>query len=244
MPKKGSKQLILDFFLANIGRVLEGRDIRAASGGASEWARRVRKLRDEQGYCILTHKDRAELKPGQYLMPHAKRRPAFARGISKETRAWVLERNGYTCQMCGAAAGDPDPFHEGRTVRLTLGHIIDKSKGGSDQPSNLRAVCTACNEGLQNTAPPKPDLIHLLGQVRRARVDDQRKVLEWLMTKFGMPVPLLSRPRMGGVVGFLEAFAGDVGVDLRGGEAGVAEHGLHASQVGSGVEEMGGEAVS
>ena len=25
--------------------------------------------------------------------------PAFARNISKETRAWVLERNGYTCQM-------------------------------------------------------------------------------------------------------------------------------------------------
>src|SRR5689334_23871543 len=102
--KPGSKQLILEFFLKNIGKVLESREIQTASGGASEWARRVRELRNEDGYQILTHKDRATLKPNQYLMETDVRVPGFARGISKETRAWVLERNGYTCQMCGAAA--------------------------------------------------------------------------------------------------------------------------------------------
>ena len=182
--KKGSKQLILEFFLQNIGKVLESRQIQAASGGASEWARRVRELRNEDGYQILTHKDRANLKPNQYLMETSKRVPAFVRNISKETRAWVLERNGYTCQMCGLAAGDPDPFHPSRTVRLTMGHIIDKSKGGDDSPQNLRAICTNCNEGLQNTALPKPDRIHLLAQIRRATISDQQAVLEWLLRKF------------------------------------------------------------
>ena len=114
-----------------------------------------------------------------------KRIPAFKRGISKETRAWVLERNGYTCQMCGVAAGDPDPFGGKRTVRLTMGHIIDKSKGGDDTPQNLRAVCNNCNEGLQNTALPKPDQIHLLAQIRRATIADQQAVLNWLLQKFG-----------------------------------------------------------
>lgn len=182
--KPGSKQLILEFFLQNIGKVLESRQIQEASGGASEWARRVRELRNEEGYQILTHKDRADLKPNQYLMETTKRVPAFARNISKETRAWVLERNGYTCQMCGLAAGDQDPFHPGRTVRLTMGHIIDKSKGGDDSPQNLRAICTNCNEGLQNTALPKPDRIHLLAQIRRATINDQQAVLEWLLKKF------------------------------------------------------------
>lgn len=180
----GSKALILKYFLENLGKVLKSKDIQKASGGASEWARRVRELRNEEGYQILTHKDRADLKPDEYLLETDKRLPAFTRNISKETRAWVLERNGYTCQMCGLAAGDPDPFHSTRTVRLTMGHILDKSKGGDDSPSNLRAVCTNCNEGLQNTALPKPDRIHLLGQIRRATISDQKVVLEWLQKKF------------------------------------------------------------
>jgi hypothetical protein len=143
--KPGSKQLILEFFLRNVGNVLESRDIQEASGGAVEWARRVRELRNEDGYQILTYRDRSNLKRNQYLMETIERVPAFARNISKETRAWVLERNGYTCQMCGVAAGDPDPLGGNRTVRLTMGHIIDKSKGGDDSPQNLRAVCTNCN---------------------------------------------------------------------------------------------------
>lgn len=184
--KPGSKQLILEFFLRNIGVVLESKDIQKASGGAVEWARRVRELRNEDGYQILSHKDRANLKPNQYLMETDKRVPAFSRGISNETRAWVLERNGYTCQMCGSAAGDPDPLGGSRTVRLTMGHILDKSKGGDDSPQNLRAVCTNCNQGLQNTAPPKPDRIHLLGQIRRATIPDQEGVLDWLLQKFNL----------------------------------------------------------
>ncbi len=182
----GSKKLILEFFLQNIGVVLTSPQIQEASGGASEWARRVRELRNEEGYQILSHKDRADLKPNQYLMETSKRVPAFTRGISKETRAWVLERNGYTCQMCGLAAGDPDPFNASRTVRLTMGHILDKSKGGDDTPQNLRAICTNCNEGLQNTALPKPDQIHLLAQIRRSTITDQQVVLKWLLQKFNL----------------------------------------------------------
>jgi len=186
LPEKGSKVRILNYFFANVGKVLESRDIQEASGGAVEWARRIRELRNEEGYQILSHKDRADLKPGQYLLETTQRIPAFKRGISKELRAWILERNGYTCQMCGVAAGDPDPLNPARTVRLTIGHINDKSKGGDDSRQNLRAVCTNCNEGLQNTSPPKPDQIHLLSQIRRATIDDQRAVLNWLLQKFNL----------------------------------------------------------
>lgn len=182
----GSKELILNYFLANIGKVLDSKQIQRASGGAVEWARRVRELRNEEGYQILSHKDRSDLKPGQYLLETIARVPAFKRGISKETRAQVLERNGFTCQMCGVAAGDPDPLGGPRTVRLTIGHILDKSKGGDDTPQNLRAICTNCNEGLQNTALPKPDQIHLLSQARRATINDQRVLLNWLLNKFNL----------------------------------------------------------
>lgn len=187
IPKEaaaGSRSRILQFLLTNIGKVVGKDEIRRASGNASEWARRLRELRDEFGYQILSHKDRRELKPGQYLLETDVRLPALPRAISKETRAFVLERNGYTCQMCGLAAGDPDPFHPSQKVRLNMGHIIDKSKCGTDTPGNLRAVCTNCNEGLQNISPPKPDRIELLKQVRRATIEDQIHLLEWLENKY------------------------------------------------------------
>ena len=191
-PKKriGSKTLILQFFLSNLGKVLESREIQEACGGAVEWARRVRELRNEEGYQILSHKDRHDLRPGQYLLESDHRQPAFRRGVSKELRAIVLERNGYTCQMCGVAAGDPDPMGSARSVRLTIGHIIDKSKGGEDVATNLRAVCTTCNEGLQNAGSQKPTRIQLLSQIRRATIDDQLAILKWLLEKYR----LKSRP--------------------------------------------------
>jgi hypothetical protein len=180
-----ARESIRLFLLKNLNRTIQGSELREAAGGISEWARRVRELRDEQGYDILTHKDRADLKPGQYMLLTARRRPILDRTISKEIRARVLERNGFTCQACGAAAGDPDPFHPDRTIRLTIGHIVDFSKGGKSEFGNLRAECTNCNEGLQNTSLPKPSRIELFKQIRRATLDDQRVVLEWLERKFG-----------------------------------------------------------
>jgi len=59
----------------------------------------------------------------------------------------------------------------------------EKSKGGTVTPDNLGAICTNCNEGLQNIALPKPDRVWLLAQVRRATVDDQRALLHWLNQK-------------------------------------------------------------
>lgn len=133
---------------------------------------------------IVTHNDRSDLKPGQYLLVDLKPLPAFERGISKETRAIVLDRNGFTCQMCGAVAGEPHPYDAGRKTRLHLGHIIDKSMGGTDEPSNLKAICSVCNEGASNVTLNRPDAMKLLTQIRRGAAQDQLEVLKWLVGKF------------------------------------------------------------
>jgi len=159
-------------------------ELRQVANNQSEWARRIRELRNEEGYQILTHHDRSELKPGQYLLETPKPLPAFARQISKETRAFVLDRNGFTCQMCGAVAGEVHPYDATRKTRLHLGHIIDKSMGGTDEPANLKAICSVCNEGASNVTLTRPDLQKLMVQVRRATAQDQREVLRWLQNKF------------------------------------------------------------
>jgi len=181
--RKGSRAKLRDFFTANVGKILNSDTLREIAG-TSEWARRVRELRNEEGMNIVTHNDRSDLKPGQYLLINLKPLPAFERGISKETRAFVLDRNGFTCQMCGAAAGESHPYDQGRKTRLHIGHIDDKTMGGPDDAGNLRAVCSVCNEGASNLTLNRPRAIKLLAQIRRAPSKDQLDVLKWVIQKF------------------------------------------------------------
>lgn len=180
---QGSRSKLRQFLLENLNKVLDADTLREVAG-TSEWARRIRELRNEEGMNIVTHNDRSDLKPGQYFLVDLKTLPAFERGISKETRAFVLDRNGFTCQMCGTAAGDPHPYDAGRKTRLHIGHIIDKSMGGTDDAGNLRAICSVCNEGASNLTLNRPDAIKLLAQARRASAKDQLDLLKWLVTKF------------------------------------------------------------
>jgi len=187
MRRLGSKERIRQFLLANVGRVITSIEIRDAAGSdVSEWARRVRELREDEGWPILTHNDKAGLKPGQYLLseaPPKKGNVSFSRNISAKLRAEVLDRNGFTCRMCGLTPGEIDP-DTGRKVRLHIGHIVDKNLGGKDELSNLRSLCSTCNQGAKNITTEKPTAIWLLSQVRRAGQDEQRAVLKWLSEKF------------------------------------------------------------
>jgi 5-methylcytosine-specific restriction protein A len=46
--------------------------------------------------------------------------------------AAVLARDGYQCAYCGGLA-------------TTADHVVPRSRGGSDDPSNLVAACRRCN---------------------------------------------------------------------------------------------------
>jgi 5-methylcytosine-specific restriction endonuclease McrA len=181
--KQGSRSKLRDFFMANKGKVLNSGTLRKVAG-TSEWGRRVRELRNEEGMNIVTHNDRGNLKPGEYLLVDLKPLPSFERGISKEVRAFVLDRNGFTCQMCGATAGEPHPYDIGRKTRLHISHVIDKSMGGNDDLGNLKAICSVCNEGASNLTLNRPEAIKLIAQVRRAPAADQLDILKWIITKF------------------------------------------------------------
>ena len=184
MKKKSARDKLREHFLANIGRVMNSDELREVAGGITEWARRVRELRSEEGYLIKTHNDRSDLKPGQYILEKEAPQHAFERAISKETRAYVLDRNGFTCQMCGAVAGEQHPYDPSRKTRLHIGHVIDKSHGGTDDHTNLRAICSICNEGASNVTLERPSKTKLLAQIRRAAGKDQLAVLDWLVQKY------------------------------------------------------------
>lgn len=182
--------------MLHVGETLNSHDLQIVSGGVAEWARRIRELRDEEGYDIVTHNDLSSLKPGEYILRSTKPRPAFARGISKETRALVLARNGFTCQMCGAGAGEPSPYDPSKKTRLHIGHIVDKSHGGSDELNNLRAICSVCNEGAANISLATADVRQVLSQLRKVPRADQLEVLQFLVNKFPEQVQeMMGRPK-------------------------------------------------
>jgi len=165
MHKPRAKERIRRFLLANIGHVITSIQVRDAAGvEVSEWARRVRELREDENWPILTHDDGIGLKPGQYLLRNApSEKPAvkFSRSISAKLRAAVLDRNDFTCHMCGVASGEIE-LGTGRQASLRIGHIKDKSLGGKDELSNLRALCSTCNQGAKNITTEKPSVIWLL----------------------------------------------------------------------------------
>lgn len=51
----------------------------------------------------------------------------------KQIRLAVLARDNHVCQICKAAQANE------------VDHIVPRSKGGSDDPSNLQAACDPCN---------------------------------------------------------------------------------------------------
>lgn len=56
--------------------------------------------------------------------------------------------------------------------------------GGTDDATNLKAVCSVCNEGASNLTTNRPDTNKLLIQVRRAPASVELDVLKWLIQKF------------------------------------------------------------
>jgi hypothetical protein len=81
--------------------------------------------------------------------PHALKNPEVVRkkwlyqkGINygfANTKAYVLTRDGYTCQHCKGKSKDQ---------RLEVHHVIFRSQHGSDEESNLLTLCKICHDGL------------------------------------------------------------------------------------------------
>jgi 5-methylcytosine-specific restriction endonuclease McrA len=109
------------------------------------------------------------------------RLPRFAHKIDKAQRARILDRNGLTCQMCGATAGDVDPYNSNRRITLHVDHI---NPDGPTTDDNLRTLCHNCNEGRSNLViPPTPNTLSVLRTIRRLARDDQRRIYEELKKK-------------------------------------------------------------
>ncbi len=102
-----------------------------------------------------------------------------------QLRNHILERNGFTCQLCGAAGGDPDPTNPSRKLTLNVDHEVPLSQGGPNDESNLRVLCSLCNHGRANIQSASESAKNLLARLRRTPRSVQREVYEALRQRFG-----------------------------------------------------------
>jgi hypothetical protein len=83
--------------------------------------------------------------------PHALKNPKvlsskwlYQKGINygfANTRAYVLNRDSYTCQYCKGKTKDR---------KLEVHHIIFRRNGGSDEAKNLITLCKTCHDNLHD----------------------------------------------------------------------------------------------
>jgi hypothetical protein len=133
----------------NVGKHIMGEELRYVAGDKTEWARRVRELRTEEGWPIETKKTgRPNLSIGGYVLELDRQCPPHDRKISDSARMEVLERDEYKCRKCGWHFGKwnpADPRH------LELHHKKPHAEGGENESGNLITLCIRCHDKVHRT---------------------------------------------------------------------------------------------
>lgn len=108
-----------------------------------------------QRAIVLVHLEKAELveaAPGRFIRSTSVKHPwpsivrlnLYVKVPYRQTllsRKNVLRRDGQRCQYCGV------------NDRLTIDHVMPKSRGGRDTWENLVAACVPCNNKKGNRTP-------------------------------------------------------------------------------------------
>ncbi|SMC28529.1 HNH endonuclease [Desulfacinum hydrothermale DSM 13146] len=141
---KSVRDKILEFLRENVGRPVTNEELRYVAGDKSEWARRVRELRTEEGWPIVTKSTgRPELGIGVYILEADRQTPKHDRRIPDAIRRDVLRRDEYKCQKCNWSHKEwnpSDPRH------LELHHIRPHAEGGPNVQENLQTLCNKCHD--------------------------------------------------------------------------------------------------
>jgi HNH endonuclease len=131
---------IIEYFRANVGQHISGEELQYLAKGKKEWARRVRELRTEAGWPIVTkNSGRRDLAIGVYVLEEDRQAEEHDRHIPDLVRVAVLKRDNFSCVECGwnqtkLSPDDPRKF-------LELHHIKQHKDKGENAVENLITLC-------------------------------------------------------------------------------------------------------
>jgi len=136
---------IIEYFRKNAGEEITGEELKYLAKDKKEWARRVRELRTEQGWPIVTkNSGRDDLAIGVYVLEEDKQAYEHDRAIPDTVRISVLKRDRFKCAECGWSR--KDICKEDPRKNLELHHIKAHKDGGENSVSNLITLCNVCHD--------------------------------------------------------------------------------------------------
>ncbi len=142
----GVRDKLLKYFRANVGKQITGEELKYLAKNRSEWGRRVRELRTEFGWPIVTRNSgRPDLDVGVYLLEADRQSPEHDRQIKDVVKREVLRRDEYKCTKCNWSHEEwnrSDPRH------LELHHAKPHAEGGENTEENLITLCTVCHDDV------------------------------------------------------------------------------------------------
>lgn len=134
------KARLLEYMRANVGSAVSIEELRYLAGDRSEWARRMRELRTEDGWPIFTRmQGRSDLPVGTYVLDEDKQAPEHDRRIPDDVRIEVLTRDGFACRVCGWTRAQLDPADPRKF--LELHHVKAHADKGENSAENLITLC-------------------------------------------------------------------------------------------------------
>jgi len=145
--KQSVKNKIITYLRKNVGNQVTGEELRYLANSKSEWARRVRELRTEEGWPIMTRvSGKPELPIGVYVLEKDRQAPIHDRKIPDTIRVSVLTRDDFQCCACHWSYGDVNPA-DPRGL-LELHHVLHHVKGGQNTKDNLITLCNICHDSV------------------------------------------------------------------------------------------------
>lgn len=144
--KGGAKAHILEYLRRNVGNPVGGEELRYVAKNTTEWARRVRELRTEDGWPVRSRQNgRPDLAVGVYVLEEDRQAPTHDRKIDDRVRREVLVRDKYCCMDCGWTR---EQWNADDPRYLELHHLEHHVNRGSNTAENLKTLCNVCHDVL------------------------------------------------------------------------------------------------
>lgn len=184
------------FFLDNVGVIVTNEHLKEVAKDPEtglepeNWHQRLSELRTDHGYTILSQRDNAELRTGEYCLVSAeKRESAKSRKVAdKKIKDELLKANPVCAYPgCGLREGAID-LVGGGTVRLQLDHKTahDHDDKGEDTKDNYQLLCGRHNVTKKNLWDDNTGKLNVRAIIQAFSKTEKAEALKWLNAYFGL----------------------------------------------------------